>query len=299
MSSIPRPFRILFIGDVHGHWTDLDTAFLEQGDQDLTVFVGDLGDEDVDIVRRIAAIDSELYVMLGNHDAWQSFVDRRATKVLHEILDLLGEDHIAYSRRELPGAGLTLIGARPFSWGGRDLRSPELYRELYGVESHEESAERIVDLVSRAQHEDLLMVAHNGPFGLSRRPGDIWGKDFGRPGGDWGDRDLRLALDALANQRVHVRAVVAGHMHDRLLFPKGAARRRFLRHDGVDFVNPAVVPRIRRDPEWGELHHFLSTDWQSGSLVDVREIWVDGEMVVRKTVRPEFHVEQENNGEAV
>ncbi|MCC6783400.1 MAG: TIGR04168 family protein [Planctomycetes bacterium] len=294
MTSHARPFRIVFVGDVHGHWTDVDTRFLEEGDQDLVVFLGDLGDEDTVIARRISEIDTELCVILGNHDAWQSFTQRASTPALREILDLFGDDHIAYSKRELAGAGLTLIGARPFSWGGRDIRSPELYSELYGVSSHDESAERILSLARQAEHRHLLIVAHNGPLGLSESPGDIWGKDFGmRPGGDWGDRDLRFALDRIADTEKRVSGVVAGHMHDRLLFPRGASRRRFARRDGIDFLNAAVVPRIRRDPEFGDVHHFLRTDWLHGALVEVDEIWVDEKGAVRRRTRPDLHVTDE------
>lgn len=290
MTSPSRPFRILFVGDVHGHWTDADSRILESGDQDLVVFVGDLGDEDVAIVRTVSEIDCELMVLLGNHDAWQSFSARAVTPALREMIDLLGEDHIAFTRRELPAAGLTLIGARPFSWGGRDMRSPEVYHDLFGVTSHEESAQRIVELAAAAEHDDLLIVAHNGPRGLGDSPGDIWGKDFGRPGGDWGDRDLRLALDEIAGSQHRVRAVVAGHMHDRLLYPRGAKRRRFAQQDGMDFVNPAVVPRVREDARWGSLHHFVRTEWRDGALLHLEEVWVDDAGAVRERVSPQVHV---------
>lgn len=292
MVERPEPFCILFVGDVHGHWTEVDSRYVEEGGHDLVVFVGDLGDEDVSIVRRISELDTELVVVLGNHDAWQSFGRRESTPELRQMLVLLGEDHIGYARRELPGAGLTLIGARPFSWGGRDLRSPELYGELFGVTTHEESANRIVELAAGAQHDDLLIVGHNGPLGLSQAPGDIWGKDFGRPGGDWGDRDLRLAVDAIAQTDRRLRALVAGHMHDRLLFPKGAQRRRFARSQGVDYINPAVVPRIKRDPEWGDLHHFVRTQWFGGQLLDLEEIWIDAKCDVRRRSRPDFSIDE-------
>ena len=39
------PVRLLVVGDIHGHWSPEDAAYLEDGDQDLTLFVGDLGDE--------------------------------------------------------------------------------------------------------------------------------------------------------------------------------------------------------------------------------------------------------------
>ena len=42
--SASDPYRVLVVGDVHGHWNDVDARFLEAGDQDLVLFVGDLGD---------------------------------------------------------------------------------------------------------------------------------------------------------------------------------------------------------------------------------------------------------------
>ncbi len=268
-------FRILVVGDVHDRWDEVDTQFVESGDQDLVLFVGDLGDEDVAMVRRISELDVELGVILGNHDAWESFHEKRPTSALRQSLDLLGEDHLGYSRRELPEAGVTLIGARPFSWGGRDIRSPEVYGEFYGVRSPDESAARIIDLASRARHEDLLILAHNGPRGLGAQPDDIWGKDFGRPGGDWGDRDLTAALDEIRRSGQRIRAVIAGHMHDRVSYPRGALRRRFVDRGGTRYINAAVVPRIRRRDSGSALHHFVRTDWRAGRLESVEEIWVD------------------------
>jgi uncharacterized protein (TIGR04168 family) len=267
--------RILFVGDVHGHWSELDARFVEGGDQDLLVFVGDLGDEDVGIVREISSVDCELGVLLGNHDAWQSFTLKRPTEALRESLALLGEDHLAYRLRDLPEAGITLLGARPFSWGGKDIRSPELYRELYDISSHEESAERLIELAARARFDDLVVVAHNGPLGLGAAPSDIWGKDFGKPGGDWGDRDLQLALAGIRETGKRVRAVVAGHMHDRLFAPRGGLRRRFVHRGATSYLNCAVVPRVRRLADGVEARHYLRTDWRAGRLAAVDEIWVD------------------------
>lgn len=286
--SDPTTFRILFVGDVHGQWSDADGAFLENGDQDLVLFVGDLGDEDVDVVRQIAALDCELGVMLGNHDAWESFSQRRPTAALREILELLGEDHLAYTVRELPEAGLTLLGARPFSWGGRDLRSPEIYTELYDVETQEDSAHRLVELAAHARHGDILVLAHNGPRGLGSGSTDIYGKDFGKPGGDWGDRDLQWALREIRETGRRVRAVVAGHMHHRVFAPRGALRTRFVRHGATDHLNAAVVPRVRKAEDGTLVRHFLRTDWKDGELVSVDEIWIDAHGEIRKVDVPAF-----------
>jgi uncharacterized protein (TIGR04168 family) len=263
------------VGDVHRWWRSADATFLERSHPDLALFVGDLGDEDVEIVRRIVELPVPKAVILGNHDAWQSFGRKAATAKLQESLALLADDHIAYAVREVPRAGISVIGARPFSWGGQSLRSPELYDEIYGIHTMRQSAAAIVDAARNAQHRDLVILAHNGPLGLGAEPTDIFGKDFGKPGGDWGDRDLALAIQRIEGTGLRVRAVIAGHMHHKLVHPRGAERTRFLRRGDTLFLNAAYVPRVRTGPNGQELSYFLRTRWQAGDCVGVEEVWVD------------------------
>jgi uncharacterized protein (TIGR04168 family) len=275
-SRIPHPVATLtVVGDVHRWWRSADATFLERSHPDLALFVGDLGDEDVEIVRRIVELPVPKAVILGNHDAWQSFGRKAATAKLQESLALLAVDHIAYAVREVPRAGISVIGARPFSWGGQSLRSPELYDEIYGIHTMRQSAAAIVDAARNAQHRDLVILAHNGPLGLGAEPTDIFGKDFGKPGGDWGDRDLALAIQRIEGTGLRVRAVIAGHMHHKLVHPRGAERTRFLRRGDTLFLNAAYVPRVRTGPNGQELSYFLRTRWQAGDCVGVEEVWVD------------------------
>lgn len=286
--SPSAPATLTIVGDVHRWWRAADTVYLERSRPDLSLFVGDLGDEDVEMVRRIAAISVPKAVMLGNHDAWQSFSKKTTTEKLRESLDLLGDDHLAYTVREVPRGGISVIGARPFSWGGQSLRSPELYDEIYGIHTMRQSAAAIVDAARHAQHRDLVILAHNGPIGLSPQPGDIWGKDFGKPGGDWGDRDLALAIQRIEGLGLRVRAVIAGHMHHKLAFPRGSERCRFVRRGDTLFLNAAYVPRVRQDEVHGELSHFLRTKWQRGQCTHVEEVWVDLHGDVKDVTTPEF-----------
>lgn len=286
---MPSRSTILVIGDVHGHWGARDIEYLEHGDQDLVLFVGDLGDENVDIVRAVASLQCPKYVLLGNHDAWASFSQKASTDALREMLDVLGKDHIGYSVRDIDAAQVSVIGARPFSWGGPDLRSPELYGELFGVRSHEDSAEAIYEASLAARYDDLVILAHNGPHGLSANPRGIYGKDFGkRPGGDWGDRDLRLAIDKIDESGRQIRAVIAGHMHHKLHPQIGGYRNRFARRGDTSFVNAAVVPRYKRTEEAGEMRHYLRTTWCEGALESVDEIWVDELGEVREVDEARF-----------
>lgn len=271
----PRPATFLVVGDMHRHWRDEDRAFLEQGDQELVMFVGDLGDEDEEMVREIAAISTAKAVVLGNHDAWQSFSRRRPTQRLLNSLEVLDEDHIGYGLREVPAAGVSVIGARPFSWGGPSLRSPEVYRRLYGVSDMSGSAEKIFQVARQAQHRDLVILAHNGPTGLSKASDDIYGKDFGtKVGGDWGDPDLEEAIDLIRRSGWRVPCVVAGHMHHQIMNPRGTERCRFVRRDGTLYINPAVVPRART-VDGNKLTHYVRMSWLAGRLNQFEEIWVD------------------------
>ena len=290
MPVTPPVATLLVVGDVHRHWRDEDRSFIEQGDQDLALFVGDLGDEDVNLVKDVAAINAPKAVILGNHDAWQSFSRRRPTRRLTLSLEALGADHLAYSVRELPRGGVSIVGARPFSWGGESLRSPEVYQQLYGVGDMKKSADRIFEAARRAQHRDLVILAHNGPAGLSIDPGDIYGKDFGREaGGDWGDPDLEEAIDLITERGWRVPCVIAGHMHERLMTPRGANRSRFVRRGRTLYVNPAVVPRLRQS-NGSCLAHYLRMGFSDGNVERVEEIWVDVHGEVRAVEAP--HIEE-------
>lgn len=281
--------KFTVVGDIHANWRQADHVFLESGDQDLVLLVGDLGDEDVEMTRKIANLKCAKVVILGNHDAWRSFTEGSPTDNLRASIELLGDHHLAYRYLDLPDAGLSIIGARPFSWGGKDIRSPDVYAEFFGIRSVAESAERIVAAAQSAAFDDLVILAHNGPTGLGSGPSDIYGKDFGRnPRGDFGDEDLALALVEIERMGRRVIAVVAGHMHDRLNHPRGKARRRFVRRNGTAFINPAVVPRIRRTEDDATVRHYLRMEIQDAELCLVEEIWVDAWGKIRKVEAPEF-----------
>jgi uncharacterized protein (TIGR04168 family) len=287
MTPLPPPANLTIVGDVHRQWRAVDGDYLERVKPDLAMFVGDLGDEDPGIVAEIAALRVSKAVILGNHDAWESFKRRYPSRRLKESLQHLGDDHLGYAIREVPTAGVSVIGARPFSWGGQSLRSPELYDTLYGVRTHKQSAAKIVELARKADHDDLVILAHNGPLGLSEEPRDIYGKDFGqRPGGDWGDRDLQLALQRIAEMGRRVRMVVAGHMHHELVHPRGDLRVRFCKCAGTTFVNPAVVPRVREASDRGAESYFVRTYWSRGMCLAIEEVWVDERGQERSATTP-------------
>ncbi len=269
--------KLWFIGDLHGHFDETDANFLGDRDPTLVVFVGDLGDENPRMAQRVAALQVPTRCILGNHDAWLSFRQKAATPALLESLAILGDKHMAYDCHDIESAGVSLVGARPFSWGGPSLRSPELYTELYGVGDHEASAARIVEAAERARFKSIVVVAHNGPYGLGKQSSDIFGKDFGRPGGDWGDLDLQLALRELEKRGFRVPLVVAGHMHHVLSYPRGAYRKRCVVTDRTVYVNVARVPRIHRTSEGATVRHYASASLRDGRLLAFEEHYVSAD----------------------
>ncbi|MAD34371.1 MAG: TIGR04168 family protein [Planctomycetes bacterium] len=278
---------MVVIGDLHGQWRPADRAYLEDLGPDLALFVGDLSDtEEVSAAEAVAAIQVPKVALLGNHDAWRSIKEKRVTDTLIRSIDALGSSHLAYEVYDVPSAQVSVVGARPFSYGGPQLRGAEVYDELYGVRDFESSAQRIVKAAQGAQHADLIILAHNGPTGLGSEPADICGKDFGQPGGDWGDRDLELAIELLEGWGFRIRAVISGHMHHLLLHPRKHPRRRFVRRDGTLFINCAVVPRIEeRDSR--ELAYFLRMTWEGGECLSIREVWVDADGQEQVVVEPD------------
>jgi uncharacterized protein (TIGR04168 family) len=162
-----------------------------------------------------------------------------------------------YSLHELhtPQMALSLIAARPHSMGGSRIGYARYLTRAYGVSSVEDSARRLRRLVDEAGASDLVFLAHNGPTGLGAERRDIFGCDFLPTAGDFGDPDLREAIDYAVARGRRVRAVFAGHMHHRL--QGGGSRVTSILQDGTLYVNAARVPRIEKTPT-GRRHHHVA-----------------------------------------
>ncbi|KAI7839666.1 hypothetical protein COHA_006475 [Chlorella ohadii] len=279
--SQPQPHRrvtLAVVGDVHSQWDADSEAALAWLGADVAVFVGDFGEENVQLVQRIAALPLPKAVCLGNHDAWfsltpngrrrfaramlqsSSLAAREAfseapppggsTPAIARQLDALGSDHVGYSSKRFPELGLTLVGARPFSKGGKQWSDvAEFYEEHYGVGGPQDSALRILDVALGAAEGDCkVVVAHQGPAGLGDRRHCICGVDWTDPEADHGDRDLQEALDMMHAQGLRIPLVLFGHMHSQL---KGRGHRNMVEVDprtGTVYLNAAVVPRVRSFP---------------------------------------------------
>lgn len=269
--SLPR--KIALIGDLHGFWSEADVAYFNASDYELLLFTGDLGSgtrkNGVDIARSVARLNKRALVVAGNNDAphrLEIAAEFRLQGGLTELMRLAPghalanrtEGHVelcGYSVHEvsLGERDLSVVVGRPFAMGGNELSFPEALQESYGIASMAESSERLCALIDQTSSADVILLAHNGPAGLGAEATAIWGCDFRREAGDWGDEDLRSAVEYAKRTGKRVLAVVAGHMHRSKAFRRAAT----LRHDEVLYVNPAFVPRELEHDEGLVRHHML------------------------------------------
>jgi uncharacterized protein (TIGR04168 family) len=262
-TSEASTIRIAAIGDVHASWDQRDVAYFNRSDYDLLLFVGDLASyapgSALRVARSIAQLEKPALVMPGNHDAitlpqlaaeisdtphlvtWASGGEERRRQALAAAL--MPVPLVGYSSHQFcfRGRTLTVVAGRPHSFGGDRLAFRPLMRRAFGVATLEESAARIKRLLDAAQGE-VLLLAHNGPAGLGAQRDSIWGCDFRRAAGDFGDPDLAGALAYAEQIGKPVRVVLAGHMHHGLR--GGGLRRWSVERDGTRYINAARVPRI-------------------------------------------------------
>jgi len=277
--------KIAVIGDVHDLWDLEDNAALQQLNVDLALFVGDYGNEAVEVVRRIAAVDLPKAAVMGNHDAYYSAsnkgikncpYDRTREDWVQLQMDLLGEAHIGFSKREFPQLGLTIVGGRPFSWGGSKWRYRKFYRDRFDVRNFDDSAERILDAADEAEQNTVIFLGHVGPYGLGDQPSDICGKDWGKNGGggDYGDPDFAKAIALTQDTGKRVPLVTFGHMHHTLKNNTGQLRTRVAKANDTIYFNAANVPRIEPTPT-GHKRSFSIVTLSAGTVESITLIWLN------------------------
>jgi uncharacterized protein (TIGR04168 family) len=286
--------RIAIVGDIHHQWDHTDHAALQGLGVDLVLFVGDYGNEAVDIVRQISQLDLPKAAIMGNHDAWYSVTakgkarcpyDRTQEDWVQAQLDLLGNCHVGYGGQDFPDLGLSVVGARPFSWGGAKWKYSKFCKARLGVHSFAESAKRIVGAIAAATCETILIIGHNGPAGLGDRPDDLCGKDWGEnPQGDYGDPDLAIAIAQAQAAGKSIPLVTFGHMHHRL--KSGQPRRTQQQVGQTLYFNAACVPRMGTiDGE--PVRHFGLVTLVNGQVERASQAWVNQQgQIMSETAGP-------------
>ena len=279
-----QPITIAIVGDVHDQWSDADANALESLNVDLALFVGDFGNEAIATVRQIAAAPLPKAVILGNHDAWYTASQKNRKKCpydpikedrVQQQLEALGDSHVGFGKLEMPQCRMTVVGARPFSWGGPNWRYKRFYRERYNISSFADSTAKICTAIDAAEQQTLIFLGHNGPAGFGSQPHNICGRDWKRNGGDYGDPDFADAIAYAQQSNRHVALVAFGHMHHELRHDKTRLRERLIvDDDGTVYVNGAQVPRVIKTDS-GHHRSFTLVSMSKGIVQTVCLIWVD------------------------
>jgi uncharacterized protein (TIGR04168 family) len=282
MQTSDRTIKIAVVGDIHDQWEAEDSLALQQLKVDLVLFVGDFGNEAVDVVRAVAMLDLPKAVILGNHDAWYTASEwgKRKSPYNHaredrvqQQLDLLGCAHVGYSYLDFPTLNLSVVGGRPFSWGSSEWKNAQFFRDRYGIENFTESTDLIAKAAASASSNTIIFLGHNGPLGLGDRPTDPCGKDWHPIGGDYGDPDLAEAIAQAQLLPKQIPLVAFGHMHHRLHNSIELRKPVFVGSTGTIFLNAAKVPRIIKTPE-GSDRNFSLVSMQAGTVSRISLVWV-------------------------
>ncbi|MDJ0571388.1 MAG: TIGR04168 family protein [Pleurocapsa sp. MO_192.B19] len=283
MTYIKKQITIAVVGDVHDLWDYEDEIALEHLGVDLVLFVGDFGNEAVEVVRKISAVKIPKAVIMGNHDAWYTAsswgrqkapYDQSKEDRVQQQLDLLGDTHVGFSKLDFPQFDLSVVGSRPFSWGGSIWRNKEFYGDRYNINSFEESTQQIVASAKNAAYNTIIFVGHSGPCGLGDQPESICGRDWKPDGGDYGDPDLTKAIADVRSLGKSIPLVTFGHMHHSLRHRKDRLRTIInTSQDGTIYLNSACVPRIKK--EKGVLErNFSLVSLDRGKVTQISLIWL-------------------------
>ncbi|KAL4589876.1 hypothetical protein LXL04_002787 [Taraxacum kok-saghyz] len=319
--SMASSVRIVIVGDVHDDWIlEEDSKALEL----LRVLIalldeytlvspvsqiwcclqaGDFGNENVKLVRSIAALKIPKAAILGNHDAWNTITFSEKGKDAVQLqLESLGEEHVGYKRLDFHSLKISVIGGRPFSNGGQTFFRKQLLTKRkkkyiaisrisdpgkklpirYGVGNMKESAKRICEAaIGTPKDHSIIILAHNGPTGLGSNMNDICGRDWIRGGGDHGDPDLAVAISQLkgssSTTKYSIPLVVFGHMHKELAFGN-SPRKMIVIGDGDDnntiYLNGAIVPRVKTQQPTTTLRAFTLINSKQGKIQNISETWV-------------------------
>ena len=284
-----HPIKIAIVGDVHDQWEAADNQAIAHLGVDLVLFVGDFGNESIPVVKQVAALETPKAVILGNHDAWYTVTpwgvkkcpyDRQKENRIKHQLDLLGETHVGYNKLDFPDLKLTVVGGRPFSWGGSDWKYWDFYRDWFGVSNMQESTQKIIAAARESAYNTVIFLGHNGPFGLGDRPEDPCGKDWKPIGGDFGDPDLAAAIGQTRQMGKNIPLVTFGHMHHKLRHTQQRLRKQFdVSTEGTVYYNGAVAPRIV-EKLGKKQRQFSIVSLQRGIVEEISIIWLNQQFQV-------------------
>ena len=285
MSQNKDRITIAVVGDIHNQWEETDELVLKHLGVDLVLFVGDFGNEAVDVVGKIAAVETPKAAIAGNHDAWYSAsswgrqkapYDRAKEDRVQQQLDLLGETHVGFAKLDFADYDLSVVGSRPFSWGGSTWRNSQFYSDRYSVSSFAESTSKIVAAAENTAHDIIIIIGHNGPFGLGASTESICGRDWKPDGGDYGDPDLTEAIFQIRGLGKSIPLVTFGHMHHELKHPAGKRRKIVEVREKTVYLNAACVPRIIKQGN-NTKRSFSLVSLDRGVVKEISLVWLNSD----------------------
>lgn len=287
-AASPPTHTIAVVGDVHDLWDEAEEAILRHLGVDLVLLVGDFGNEAVEVVQAVAGLDLPKAAIFGNHDAWftatawgRGLRGLRHEDRVQQQLDLLGAAHVGYGKFDFPQLGLSVVGGRPFSWGGSTWKNGSFYQQRFGIDSFDASTAKIVAAAESAASETIIFIGHCGPKGLGDQPEDPCGKDWNPIGGDYGDPDLTAAIEQTRALGKQIPLVAFGHMHHQLRHTK-TRLRKMVEVDayGTVYLNAASVPRIIETPT-GRSHNFSLVKLTNSTVTEASLIWIQDDFTIQ------------------
>lgn len=287
-----KPIQIALIGDVHRQFNQHDISQFNQSSYDYLLCTGDLANlwhwEGLRAAKIMAQLQKPTLIIPGNHDTltlpqlvaeikqWPLWSRKMLAwgqpLLLRQWQRALGGVQVGgYSVHPVPGVNdLAVVVGRPFGMGGSILHCQPQLKRQFGLGTLAESAAKLCQLVAQTPQHQLIFLAHNGPTGLGSRRDSIWGKDFKPPAEDFGDSDLREAIDFAQQRGKTVLAVVAGHMHHHI--HRAGNRTWHLEQNGIHYINAARVPRIfERDGRI--VHHHIRLTIEGDSVTVSEQLW--------------------------
>ena len=234
---------------------------------DIVLFVGDISDGSIKIIKKINLINIPTFVILGNHDRGK---DQSGETLLKQIR-VLQEKYFAWDLKIFNNQ-LNILSARPCSSGGGYYLSNEV-KAVYGPISEQESVNKMLKCSEKNSRElPLVFMSHAGPSGLGSDSTSICGKDWKEPSCDWGDRDLAVAISEIQKKR-KIDLVIFGHMHNRLKRNQGLRNMFKIDKEGTAYLNSAIVPRYKKNIEGELLVNFSWVEFVDSEISHISHRW--------------------------
>ena len=234
---------------------------------DVVLFVGDISDGSIKIIKKINLINIPTYVILGNHDRGKD----SSGEILLKQIRVLQEKYCAWDLK-IYNNQLNILSARPCSSGGGYYLSNEV-RAVYGPLSEQDSVNKILKCSKKIIKDlPLIFMSHSGPSGLGSDPNSICGKDWKEPSCDWGDRDLAVAISEIQKKR-KIDLVIFGHMHNRLKRNQGMRTMFKIDREGTAYLNSAIVPRYKKNIDGKLLVNFSWVEFVQNKISHISHRW--------------------------